>query len=263
MSSLSDPIVLVTPVWNDSTRLNLFGDQLARELAAAQLSVKWIIADDGSDVSEHTPLTRMADSYSVDFPHVSVHFADWHVGKGGVIKQAWALEPTASWYAFVDADGSVSAADTVRLLRQALDSSLTTLAVRERTPTTQIEEGWYRAIAHRVFLKIARGLLCLDAKDPQCGAKVIRGDEYREVVNDLEEPGFAFDCELLAMLDLRGFGWQEVPVTWIEKKGGKVRPFRDAWGMLAALIRIRRRRKKIKARSASQSVEAARHSVTR
>jgi hypothetical protein len=35
-----------------------------------------------------------------------------------------------------------------------------------------------------------------------------------------------------------------VPVTWIEKKGGKVKPFRDAWGMLAALLRIRAARRR-------------------
>ena len=57
----------------------------------------------------------------------------------------------------------------------------------------------------------------------------------------LRETGLAFDSELLATLKRDGAEWLEVPVSWVEKKGGKVHPLRDAWGMLAALWRVRRR----------------------
>jgi dolichyl-phosphate beta-glucosyltransferase len=52
----------------------------------------------------------------------------------------------------------------------------------------------------------------------------------------------AFDSELLFALKQKGEGWIEVPLNWTEKEGGKVKPMRDAWGMLAALVRIRCRK---------------------
>jgi predicted glycosyl hydrolase (DUF1957 family) len=55
----------------------------------------------------------------------------------------------------------------------------------------------------------------------------------------LRENGFAFDSELLGHLAQAGCEWREVPVGWTEKKGGKVKPLRDAWGMIAALWRLR------------------------
>jgi len=43
-----EEIVLVTPVWNDSKRLSEFGPSLAQALAASELPVRWVVADDGS-----------------------------------------------------------------------------------------------------------------------------------------------------------------------------------------------------------------------
>ena len=71
--------------------------------------------------------------------------------------------------------------------------------------------------------------------------RVIKGDDYRRIAHRLVENGLAFDSELLATLRHDGSLWREEPVTWVEKKGGKVKPLRDAWGMLRALLRIRGR----------------------
>ena len=241
MSEAAPEILLVTPVWNDSSRLDAYGTELAAALAAADLPVRWVIADDGSDVSEVTPLTRLRGMFAEVYPDVHLHFARHHRGKGSVVREAWALEPRAEWLAFVDADGSVNAADMLGLLRAAREEGMSVLAVRERTETTRIEESFFRGLAHRMFLWTARILLGLKARDPQCGAKVLRGEDVRAVAPVLVENGLAFDSELLAHLARQGTRWREIPVNWVEKKGGKVHPFRDAWGMLAALLRVRSR----------------------
>jgi hypothetical protein len=59
------------------------------------------------------------------------------------------------------------------------------------------------------------------------------------VAGGLRENGFAFDSELLVRLAKAGCKWHEIPVGWAQKKGGKIRPLRDAWGMIAALWRLR------------------------
>jgi len=84
-------------------------------------------------------------------------------------------------------------------------------------------------------------LLGLRCEDLQCGAKVIRGDDFRRVAPILKEDGLAFDSELLAMLSRHGMTWAGIAVNWTEKENGKVRVSRDAWGMLAALWRLRGR----------------------
>ena len=86
-------------------------------------------------------------------------------------------------------------------------------------------------------------ILDLQCADPQCGVKILRGSHYRRIAGGLLENGLAFDSELLCALKRDGSTWSEIPVNWIEKPGGKVRPLRDAWGMFKALLRIRKRQK--------------------
>jgi hypothetical protein len=240
MSVTPHPILLVTPVWNDSARLKAFGESLAVALAASPLPVRWIIADDGSNPAEHPRLIQLQNAFAQVFPAVQVHFAAAHHGKGAVIREAWALAPDADWLAFVDADGSVTAEGMLELVGRALADGSSVLGIRKRTATTRVVESPWRGLAHRGFLLAARLLLGLQCADPQCGAKILKASDYRRIANRLSENGLAFDSELLTALRRDGARWSEIPVNWIQKKGGKVHPLRDAWGMLAALLRIRK-----------------------
>lgn len=239
MPDVPEEILLVVPVWNDSARLAVFGAELAKELAACPLPIRWVIADDGSDAGEAPRLLELRDRFAEVYPRVEVHFAEEHLGKGGVVRNAWKLDPAAAWLAFVDADGSTSAADFLGLVQRAVAEDTSVLGARLRTETTRIEESFIRSITHRGFLLTARLLLGLRCADPQCGAKVFKAADYRRVEPALAEVGFAFDSEMLAALQKDGARWIEVPVNWSEKGGGKIRLFRDAPRMLAALFRIR------------------------
>lgn len=241
MTEIIDEILLVTPVWNDSARLAVFGKSLAKALAESPLVIRWIIADDGSQVREHQTLTELRDGFAEVFPNVEVFFAEKHYGKGSVVRQAWAQAPEAAWLSFLDADGSVNAEDFLRLLDIAVSSGDSVLGIRKRTATTELIESPWRGFAHRGYLIVVHLLLNLRCEDPQCGAKIFHGDEYRHIAHRLRENGLAFDSELLFALKRSGADWKEIPVNWTEKKGGKVKPLRDVWGMLAALIRIRLR----------------------
>ncbi len=234
-------ILLVTPVWNDSARLAGFGPDLARVLAACALPIRWIIADDGSETGDRAQLAALLENFASVFPQVTLHFAAAHYGKGSVIREAWALDPHAEWLAFVDADGAVSAAETLALIEAAIAADCSVLGIRKRTPETQIQESFYRGVMHRVFLAVADLMLGLRSEDLQCGAKVLRAADYRRIAPSLLEHGLAFDSELLCALHHSGAAWQERPVNWTQKHGGKVNPLRDAWGMLKALYRVRRR----------------------
>ena len=234
-------ILLVTPVWNDSTRLARFGPKLADVLADCPLAIRWVIADDGSSEEDRTRLKELQKSLAKVFPAVELFFSEEHRGKGSVVREAWSLAPEAAWLVFVDADGSLAPTNLVTLITGAIDADCTVLAIRKRTATTTVVESLWRGLAHRGFLVAAHLLLGLRCEDPQCGAKVLRAEDYRRIAPLLHEDGLAFDSELLTAMMQSGAAWQEVPVTWLEKKGGRVRPLRDAWGMLAALWRVRKR----------------------
>jgi len=233
--------MLVTPVWKDSRRLERFGAELAEELARAGEAIDWVIADDGSGGEEVERLGRLCERFKPRYPRVRVHAADAHRGKGAVVREAWSLDPRAAWLAFVDADGSVNAADTLRLIRHAWRVGRSTIAIRRNSESTRVEEDAWRRLRHRGFLVACHRILGVKSADTQCGAKVLEGGAFRRIADRLVEPGLAFDAELLAEMAAAGIGWDELPVSWVRKGGSKVMPVRDAAEMLSALFRIRRR----------------------
>jgi hypothetical protein len=234
-------IALVVPVWNDAARLARFGPSLAAELAASPLPVRWIIADDGSDPADRAALATLRDQLAATYPAVEIHWAARHRGKGAVVREAWTLAPDAAWLAFADADGSVTAAEMVALIARAVADGRSTLAARVTTATTRVESSPGREFMHHAYLFVARWWLGLHSLDLQCGAKVIKGDDYRIVAPALCEEGWAFDSEMLLAMHHRGMDWQEIPVNWTAQAGGKIKPVRDAIRMFAALWRIKRR----------------------
>ena len=241
LATVSESIVIVTPVWNDATRLTAFGGSLAAAFAKSSLPIQWVIADDGSSSAEIEHLKSLQSSLHETFPHINLHLANAHRGKGSIIREAWGQYPDATWLAFTDADGSVSANDLLGLVDQARSQQQSVIGIRKRTKSTQITESLYRSFFHHGYLLVVHLFLGLRSEDLQCGAKVIRGSDYRHIAHHLVEDGFPFDTELLTTLKHSGSTWLEIPVTWREKRGGKVRPLIDAWSMFAAVLRIRAR----------------------
>ncbi|MBC8126119.1 MAG: glycosyltransferase [Gloeobacteraceae cyanobacterium ES-bin-144] len=241
MPEHSHKIILVTPVWNDSTRLALYGADLANAFAASHLPIHWIIADDGSSLWEIEQLKVLRENFAKVFPHVSLHFAAKHRGKGSIVREAWTLSLDAEWLAFVDADGSVTAEDLIKLLETAVATNTSVLGIRKSNEQTRIVYSPFRSLVHHGFLIATRLILNLQCLDPQCGVKILHAAQYRKISPRLMENGYSFDSELLVNLRASGAGWSEIPINWVEKKGGKVKPLKDAWGMLVALVRIRLR----------------------
>ncbi|MDG1242726.1 MAG: glycosyltransferase [Opitutae bacterium] len=238
-------IVLVTPVWNDCKRLELFGPKLAQALSKSDLTVRWIVADDGSSKLEQAKITALVECLSVVYADVEVMLFAERSRKGGAIYQAWSACPDADLLAFVDADGAVDAPSTLRLLRHACqcDPNVGVVGVRHNAVDTPVQRPWQRLLCFRMFTKLVRGLVGIEFEDTQCGAKVIPAAAYRALSTQLVERGFVFDVELLVALEAQGSRIEELRIPWREMPGGRVKPLRDAWGMIAGLLRIRKRLK--------------------
>ncbi len=243
VSAVPQSLVLVTPVWNDSLRLGRFGPSLARALTESGLPVRWIVADDGSPVEEQVRVQDLVGSFRELYPHVESMLFTERSHKGGAIYSAWDACPDADWVGFVDADGAIDADSTVRLLKHALAQGKAggCVGVRHDAKETPVKRPFYRALSFRLFSFVMHRLIGIRFEDTQCGAKVVPGSAYHHVAPSLKERGYIFDVELLLALDLHGCRIEELRIPWSEMDGGKVHPFRDAWPMLAGLLRIRKR----------------------
>lgn len=239
------PIILVTPVWNDSRRLELFGFSLAEALQQSGLPVRWIVSDDGSSLDEKESLKTLVSRLAEVYPNVELILSDVRSRKGGAVYRAWDRCEAAETLAFVDADGAISAESMLNLLRVSISqtSEAAVIGVRSDRSGLPIRRSFGRKLSFKLFRMITELLLGVRFQDTQCGAKVIPAKAYREIRGRLLEHGFIFDVELLVALKELSVDVVEQAIPWQEVDGGKVSPLRDSWAMLSALMRVRKRLK--------------------
>ena len=105
----------------------------------------------------------------------------------------------------------------------------------------EVRQGLWRENAGRAFNLLARLAALPGLHDTQCGFKLLRGPAARELFAAMTIDRFAYDVELLALARRRGLRVVEVGVTWADSTGSRVRPLRDAFGMLRDVVALRLR----------------------
>jgi len=77
-------------------------------------------------------------------------------------------------------------------------------------------------------------------RDTQCGCKAFRADAGRIVMGAGTIDGFAFDIEVLHLVERYGLSMIELPVEVVNSDTSTVRALRDGAGVLLDILRIRR-----------------------
>ena len=76
--------------------------------------------------------------------------------------------------------------------------------------------------------------------DTQCGCKAFRADVGRIVMGAGTIDGFAFDIEVLHLVERYGLSMIELPVEVVNSDTSTVRALRDGVGVILDIVRIRR-----------------------
>jgi hypothetical protein len=227
---------LVIPARNEETRIvETVLDCCRRFGARARITV---VANDCSDNTASVVRGLMASNPNLEL--VETHLA---IGKGGAVRVGLARgnEP---YVAFLDADGSASAATLDHLLER-LRAERAAAAIGSRwLPASKIVQlqSVSRRIASRGFNLLVRALFALPYSDTQCGAKVFRRDAIVRVLDSLELSNFAFDVDVLVSLRAHGYRVIEEPITWGDAPGTSIRLWPAALSMALSIVRLRVRR---------------------
>lgn len=174
----------------------------------------------------------------------TIHIADRRRGKGAAITDGFEHLDT-DLRAFVDADGSTTAASMAGVVAAARDDGADLAVGSRRHPdaTVRSHQTYARRWLGHGFAWLARQLLDAKLFDYQCGAKVIRAPVWRAVRSHLYEPGFAWDVELIAMTASLGYTIVEVPIVWEDHPNSTVStidtPLALGRGLLAARHRAK------------------------
>jgi dolichyl-phosphate beta-glucosyltransferase len=150
------------------------------------------------------------------------------------------LAATGRTVVFVDADLAYPP-EQVRVLLDAVEGGWD-VAVGNRFDRQSVIEGRsvLRLVVGRVFNAVTAAVLLGQYRDTQCGCKAFRSDVARSIFGRARLDGFAFDVEILHIVEREAFSLVEVPVVLHESPGSTVRIFGSSFEMLRDLLRIRR-----------------------
>ena len=99
-------------------------------------------------------------------------------------------------------------------------------------------QSLFREVLGKLFNRLIQLTLAPGISDTQCGAKVASTALWRDVLENSDEEGFAWDCEVVAIARRLGYTVQEIAIEWRHDERSRVRVSRDGPAMVMAVPRI-------------------------
>ena len=230
------PVVdVVLPVYNEEADLSRSVLRLHDFLEGHfPFTYRITIADNAS--TDET--WAVALGLAANVPHVTAFHLD-EKGRGRALKAAWSRSD-ASVLVYMDIDLSTDLAALLPLVAP-LVSGHSDLAIGTRlTRASVVARGPKRELISRCYNRLTRLALRCRFSDAQCGFKAIRADRARRLLPWVEDDGWFFDTELLAIAERAGLRIHEVPVDWTDDPDSRVRIVSTAIADLKGIARLRR-----------------------
>ena len=226
---------VIVPAFREERRVGQTVATLKRELATVGPpgSVEIVVVDDGSgDATAARARDAGADQV--------VSFAR-NRGKGAAVR-AGVEVATGATVAFTDADLAYPPAQLTQLLEKIEAGWDAVIGDRHHSDTLTLKgQSSVRSFGSRVVNVATHVLLRGNYRDTQCGLKAFRRDVAQVVFGAGTIDGFAFDIELLHLIEVFGLSLAEVPVQVVNTDTSTVRAIRDGVGVGRDIILIRRR----------------------
>ena len=227
---------LVIPAYNEVDRIGPGLQRLMEEVSPDTTEI--VVVDDGS--TDDT--AGVAEAILASWPAHSVVSLPKNCGKGAAVRVGVA-RARGDIIGYVDADMGTDPKD-LKLLVEALDRSHVAVGSRAHEQSV-VKREIHRRMMNRAFGLAVASMTRLPYMDTQCSFKAFHGPIAKLLWHGARVDRFAFDVEVLDLAVRFGLRMEEVPVTWVDVAGSKVRPVHDGVQMFGDVARSRLIRKAV------------------
>ncbi len=162
-------------------------------------------------------------------------------GKGFAVIEGFkhALNGDYTHIGFVDADMSTTPEEFYRLFYK-INNCEGIVASRYLSESKLTPRNTFsRIIASRIYNFFIRAILIIPFRDTQCGAKIFKQGALRKVITKMGMTQWAFDIELLYLLNKEGFKIKELPTTWSNRDYSTINFWNAGPWMVLSIVRLR------------------------
>ncbi len=226
---------VVVPAYEEEARIASTVARIRTELVtldeAGDLEI--VVVDDGSADGTAAAARRAGADVVIVQPK--------NRGKGAAVRAGVAVS-SGSVVAFTDADLAYPPHQLMGLV-EAIEAGWDAVIGDRYHPdtVTVTETSWLRSLGSRGVNMATNILLLGNYRDTQCGCKAFRSDVARIVTGAGVIDGFAFDIEVLHLVERYGMSLREVPVEVVNSEGSTVSALRDGYRVGRDIMRIRHR----------------------
>ena len=226
---------IVIPMYNEASRLSDSLPRLIEYFERQPYTHEYVAVDDGS--SDGT--ADLARELFGDGRRVRIIASRPNRGKGHAVKVGM-LAAGGKVQLFCDADLSTPPSEIERFLPCFGDGYKVVIGSRKmRGAHISRHQPLWRESLGKVFTWLTNQLATKDISDITCGFKCFTYEASQDLFSRSVIDDWSFDAEILFIAQQRGYAIKEVPVTWNDKPGTKVRLWKDALRSIRGLMRIR------------------------
>jgi glycosyltransferase involved in cell wall biosynthesis len=230
-------VSIVIPCYNEEAILEDSVREVTRVMDQTRYSWEMIFIDDRSH--DQTPL--LLSKLVLDRPNARAIFHPQNVGRGGTASEGLSMAQ-GRVIGFLDIDLEVHAR-YIPTMVQAIDCGYD-VATAHRIYRVPLKwDDLLRNILSVGYRWMVRHYLKLPFEDTEAGFKFFRADSIRPLLQKARTKGWFWDTEIMALAHLAKLRVIEIPCVFVRRfdKVSTVRPFKDSWAYLVALLEFKRR----------------------
>lgn len=227
-------LTVVIPAYRELDRIRSTVVRIHEELAdvASDGGLEVVVVDDGSgDRTAAIALEAGAEQVIVQ---------PTNRGKGAAVR-AGMLASRGRVVLFTDADLAYDPPQLRRAMEAVEAGWDVVIGNRRHVDSVVARATGLRSLGSRVVNRLSAAVLLAGPRDTQCGLKAFRGDVARSLFAHTRVDGFAFDIEVLHLVERAELSLGEIPVR-LDEAGAPstVRVGRDVVRLALDLARVRR-----------------------
>ena len=226
---------IVVPMYNEAKRMAGSVPRLIEYFEHQPYSYEYVIVDDGS--SDGTP--DLAREYFGAGENVNLIESHPNRGKGHAVKLGM-LAARGKVILFLDANMSTPRSEDEKFLAWFDQGYQIVIGSRKMSGAniTYHQPLWRESLG-KVFTWLTNKIATNGLSDITCGFKAFTKEAAQALFSRSEIDDWSFDAEVLFVAQRMGYRIKEVPVTWHDIPGTKVRLWKDAIRSLNGLLKIR------------------------
>jgi len=232
---------IIIPAYNKELVIGTTLRKIIEFLNTQDYRSEIIVIDDASNDSTVEKIKQIINRHK----NIRLLINDQNMEKGATVKRG-ILNARGKYVVFLDADYAFPIDQVNNFLNQLENGADIVIGNRVDPDTTYLVKPscfhyiYQRFLIGRMFNLLVRLLFLKDIKDTQCGIKGFRTDLARAIFGKMTVTNFAFDVEILYIVQQNREKIVQIPVTYdYIDEPSSVQLFRDSLAMLKSLIKIR------------------------